>query len=250
MRLDFDNLPSDMVLLDSLVRDMAAVAEHRDDQIGGTSNDHQTAPADAVRPRSERLDPDQFAPLEDRDSDIGRAEARGLKGAVAIAGKRPRRKPLPDHLPHEEIVINVANDACPCCGGVLHVYNTRPVIDPLFVSGAEIYGRRVVGVVLRGRDQDGAAGLRMIHNRDGLALVQDAVEASEPEMPAAAFALDDPEVMPIKQPSRRVFQFGNGRRLIGDQRLVAAGPVSAPGESITSGFTVSAQIVPTIGKGL
>jgi hypothetical protein len=33
MRLDLDNLPSDMVLLHSLVRDMAAVVEHRDDQI-------------------------------------------------------------------------------------------------------------------------------------------------------------------------------------------------------------------------
>jgi two-component system, chemotaxis family, protein-glutamate methylesterase/glutaminase len=87
------------------------------------------------------------------------------------------------------------------------VHNTRPAIDPLFVSVAEIYGRRVAGVVLSGRGQDGAAGLRMIHNRGGLALVQDPVEATEPGMPAAAFALDDPEVLPIKQLSRRIFQF-------------------------------------------
>jgi len=87
------------------------------------------------------------------------------------------------------------------------VHNTRPAIDPLFVSAAEIYGRRVVGVVLSGRGQDGAAGLQMIHDRGGLALVQDPVEATEPGMPAAAFALDDPEVLSIEQLSRRVFQF-------------------------------------------
>jgi hypothetical protein len=42
--------------------------------------------------RSERLDPDQLAlGLEDLDSDIGRAEAGSLQGAVEIADKRPRR---------------------------------------------------------------------------------------------------------------------------------------------------------------
>lgn len=34
-----------------------------------------------------------------------------------------------------------------------------------------------------------------------------AAEATEPGMPAAAFALDNPEVLSIKQLSRRVFQF-------------------------------------------
>jgi two-component system, chemotaxis family, protein-glutamate methylesterase/glutaminase len=52
-----------------------------------------------------------------------------------------------------------------------------------------------VGVVLSGRGEDGAAGLRMIHDRGGLALIQDPAEATEPEMPAAAFALDDLEVL-------------------------------------------------------
>src|SRR4029453_12233500 len=49
-----------------------------------------------------------------------RAEASGPHVDVEIADKRPRRKPLADHLPREEVVIDVANDACPCCGGVLH----------------------------------------------------------------------------------------------------------------------------------
>ena len=109
--------------------------------------------------------------------------------------------------------------------GVIHldagprVHSTRPAIDPLFASVAEIYGRRVVGVVLSGRGEDGAAGLRMIHDHGGLALIQDPAEAAEPEMPAAARAQDDPEVLRIEQLSRRIFQFCsvmNGR-LIGDE---------------------------------
>jgi transposase len=69
-----------------------------------------------------RLDPDQLAlGLDGLDGDIGRAEANGPHVDVEIADKRPRRKPLADHLPREEVVIDVANDACPCCGGVLHI---------------------------------------------------------------------------------------------------------------------------------
>jgi hypothetical protein len=74
--------------------------------------------------------------------------------------------------------------------------------------------------------EDGAAGLRMIHNRGGPALIQDPAEATEPEMPAAAFALDDPDVLPIEQLSRRVFQFCSGTTVarVGDEPLVAGVP--------------------------
>ena len=99
MRIDLDNLPSDTVLLHRLVRDMATVVEHRDGEIERLQTIIKQLQRAQFGRRSERLDPDQLAlGLEDLDSDIGRIEA-GQPVIAAEIGARPKRKPLPEHLP-------------------------------------------------------------------------------------------------------------------------------------------------------
>lgn len=63
---------------------------------------------------------------------------------------------------------------------------SRPSIDVTFVSAADSYGENAVGVVLTGANADGARGLKRIHDRGGLALVQLPATAESPAMPAAA----------------------------------------------------------------
>jgi transposase len=83
-------------------------------------------------PRSEKLDPDQLQLLLE-DTEQGDAEGEAAKDAVeADAGEvaeKPRRKPranrnhgaLPAHLPRYEVVIDIEDKQCPCCGGGLHI---------------------------------------------------------------------------------------------------------------------------------
>ena len=50
--------------------------------------------------------------------------------------------------------------------------HVRPAIDPLFCSAAQVYGQRVIGVLLSGNLDDGVEGLKEIKNYGGLAVVQ------------------------------------------------------------------------------
>ena len=94
MQFDLANLPSDTALLHHLVRDMAALVEHRDDEIERLQQIIRQLQRAQYGRRSERLDPDQLTlALEDLESDLaGIAENRPILRDKA--GTTRRRKKL------------------------------------------------------------------------------------------------------------------------------------------------------------
>lgn len=123
MQLDLENLPSDTALLHRLVRDIASVIAHRNSEIQRLQAIIKQLQRAQFGRRSERLDADQLAlGLEDLDIDLSAVEAdqTSVEESASTQKLQPKRKPLPDHLPRDEVVLNVDNKSCTCCGGALH----------------------------------------------------------------------------------------------------------------------------------
>ena len=66
------------------------------------------------------------------------------------------------------------------------VHFSRPSIDVLFESAADVYGNRLLGVILTGGNEDGAAGLHAVHRAGGVTVVQQPDSAQVPLMVVSA----------------------------------------------------------------
>ena len=65
---------------------------------------------------------------------------------------------------------------------------SRPAIDPLFESAAEVFGSGVLAILLTGASNDGSAGVARVRAAGGQAWIQSPDDAYSPIMPAAALA--------------------------------------------------------------
>ena len=140
MQIDLAALPNDPATLQQMLRELVAAAAQEQVALQGAVQERE-AENDKLRlliqrllrnrfgRRSEQLTPDQLQfGLEDLEQTIAEGEAAQDAAAQSDQQRQKRRaaRPqrnhgaLPAHLPRDEVVIDVAHDACPCCGGVLH----------------------------------------------------------------------------------------------------------------------------------
>jgi two-component system chemotaxis response regulator CheB len=69
------------------------------------------------------------------------------------------------------------------------VHHSRPSVDVLFESAADVYQERLLGIILTGANQDGALGLAAVHDAGGITVVQQPDTAASPHMVLAALKL-------------------------------------------------------------
>ena len=80
------------------------------------------------------------------------------------------------------------------------VNNSRPAIDITLSSCAFVYKEKLVGILLSGANKDGALGMKHIHDRNGLTIVQEPSECMIDTMPKAALAATEIDyVMKVDQ---------------------------------------------------
>jgi two-component system chemotaxis response regulator CheB len=68
------------------------------------------------------------------------------------------------------------------------VNNSRPSIDITLNTCAFVFKDRLVGILLSGANRDGAVGMKTIHEKGGLTIVQEPSECMIDTMPRAAMA--------------------------------------------------------------
>ncbi len=68
------------------------------------------------------------------------------------------------------------------------VHFSRPSIDVLFETAADVFGAGLLGIILTGASSDGADGLDAVRRAGGTTIVQDPREARVPVMVEAALA--------------------------------------------------------------
>ncbi len=65
--------------------------------------------------------------------------------------------------------------------------SVRPAVDYLFESAAEIYGPKLLGIVLTGMGQDGLIGCKAIKDHKGAVVIQDEASSTVWGMPGSVF---------------------------------------------------------------
>lgn len=89
--------------------------------------------------------------------------------------------------------LSIEHDRSFSLSGEEPVHFSRPSIDLLMESAADVYGEALAGILLTGANYDGASGLAKIREKGGMTIVQDPGEAQVATMPEAAIKKLQPD---------------------------------------------------------
>jgi len=78
------------------------------------------------------------------------------------------------------------------------VQYSRPAIDVLFETAAEVFRERLTGVILTGANSDGTQGIQTIRRLKGFAIVQSPHTAEADAMPRSAIAAGADAIVDLK----------------------------------------------------
>ena len=134
VQIDLEQLPDDPKLLQQMLRDVVTAAAQQHGELHAENDKLRMLIQRLLRHRfgrrSEQLTDDQLQfGLEDLEQTIAENQA-GQDAANDAANKRRERRntrsqrnhgALPAHLPRDEVVIDIEDHDCPCCGGSLQV---------------------------------------------------------------------------------------------------------------------------------
>jgi two-component system chemotaxis response regulator CheB len=167
------------------------------------------------------------------------ASAGGIDGLLLVLPALPAALPVPVcvvlHLPRERpsllvdifaakcsLKVKEAEDKEPALPGTVYfappdyhllldsgpqlalsadepVHFSRPSIDVLFESAADVFAQRLFGVLLTGASEDGAAGLAAVRHAGGVTAVQQPSGSYESQMALSALRLGAPDfLLPLR----------------------------------------------------
>jgi two-component system chemotaxis response regulator CheB len=129
----------------------------------------------------------------DRESKLSELFNDRLAIRVKLAEDKEPVAPATVYFAGPAYHLSLEKDHTFSLSGEEPVNYSRPSIDVLMESAADVYGAKLVGILLTGANADGATGLARIKQRGGLTVVQNPAEAKAPTMPEAAIGKSQPD---------------------------------------------------------
>jgi two-component system, chemotaxis family, protein-glutamate methylesterase/glutaminase len=100
------------------------------------------------------------------------------------------------------------------------VHFSRPAIDVLFESAADVYGENLLGIILSGSNEDGGAGLAAVQRQGGVTVVQEPQSALAPAMVLSALRHCDVDfILPLEQIAALLNKLGSVESTLGEPVL-------------------------------